>query len=101
VIDTGFLPLGRPGLIEVTLSSTNAELLFDGVVVASGDPFTLDSRDALAGNVGDDFVISVGFGTESRGAATISVPEPGFGAMFAIGLLAALGLGVERRPGRR
>ncbi len=76
VIATGFVPLGRPGLLSMTLGVANAEVLFDGEVVASGDPFTTDFRDALPANVGDDFVISVGFGTEDRGAAVIDVPEP-------------------------
>ncbi len=94
VVDTGYVPLGRPGLLSMSLSASNAEVLFEGFVVASGDPFTADFRDANPANVGDDWVISVGKGTEDRGAALLSVPEPG----FAVGLaLATLALAVGRR----
>lgn len=94
VVDTGFVPLGRPGLLSITVGPTSAEVLFDGHGVASGDPFTSDFRDADPANVGDDFVISVGYGTEDRGAAILSVPEPGFAAGLAV---AALGLAALRR----
>lgn len=49
------------------------------LVVASGDPFTTDSRDADPLEIGDDFVVSVGFGTEDGGTAILNVPEPGAG----------------------
>ena len=97
MIDTGFVPLGRPGRLSLQLSASSAEVLFEGVVVASGDPFTTDLRDARAAEVGDDFVISVGFGTEDRGAAVLNVPEPAVGLALALGGLA---LAAGRRAGR-
>jgi len=94
VIDTGYVPLGRPGLLTMNVTPTNAEVVFGSHVVASGDPFTTDFRDADPANVGDDWVISVGQGTEDRGAAILNVPEPG----FAVGLaFAALALAARRR----
>lgn len=97
VVATGFVPLGRPGLLSMTLGPASAEVLFDGTVVASGDPFTTDFRDALPANVGDDFVVSVGFGTEDRGAAMLDVPEPGAAASLALGGLLSAGLSTRRR----
>lgn len=91
VIDTGFVPLGRPGLLTLTLTPSTATVLFDGQVVASGDPFTTDFRDADPADVGDDFVISVGFGTEDRGTAVLNVPEPAFGTALMLGACALLG----------
>lgn len=95
VVATGYVPLGRPGLLSINVSPTEAQVTFDGFVVASGDPFTPDVRDANPANVGDDFVISVGFGTEDRGAAILNVPEPGFGGALAVAVL-VLG-GIRRR----
>ena len=96
VIGTGFIPLGRPGLVDVIITPTLASVRFDGFVVASGDPFTTDFRDALPSNVGDDFVVSVGFGTESRGAAILNVPEPSRTMALSLGALLLLG-GFGRR----
>ena len=99
VVATGYVPLGRPGLLSMTLGASNAEVLFDGTVVASGDPFTTDFRDALPANVGDDFVVSVGFGTEDRGAAVLDVPEPGVVLGLGIGALAISALSTRRKRG--
>jgi hypothetical protein len=96
VVDTGFIPLGRFGLLSLTVGPSQADVLFDGVVVATGDPFTADIRDATAANVGDDFVISVGYGTEDHGAAVINVPEPSFAASMIAGLVALVALANSR-----
>ncbi len=102
VVATGYLPFGRAGLMTLDLSGGIASVLFDGTVVASGDPFTSDFRDANPANVGDDFVISVGYGTEDRGSAVLAVPEPQLATSIALGamLLALSTTRFARRHGR-
>ncbi len=73
-VASGAVDLARGGRLELELdkAAPEARVLYDGFVVARGDPFTADPLDAEAAQVGDDQVVSIGFGTESRGAATLN-----------------------------
>lgn len=73
-IAEGAVDLARGGKLELEIDKVtpNARVLYDGFVVAQGNPFTADPLDAAAAQVGDDQVISIAFGTESRGAVTIN-----------------------------
>lgn len=91
---------GRAFSLVIDVGGSNAQVLYDGVVVAEGNPFSVSSSDADPAQIGDDQVISVSFGTEFRGSATINdVPEPGGTLMLLAGAAALAGLGRRRiRP---
>ena len=99
VVARGAIALDRVGALSLEIDSVAslARVRYDGEIVVEGDPFTSDLEDADPLALGDDQVISVGFGTEYRGAATLNtVPEPGSALGLPMGS-AALALFARRR----
>lgn len=72
MIGSGSIDASRGGALSLSISAMNASLLYDGVTVASGNPFTIDPLDADAKLSYVDQVITIGRGTEFRGAASIN-----------------------------
>jgi len=74
VIASGAVDLDPDKAFTMTLDIglSTASVLYDGNLVVSGDPFPADPAAADSGEVGDDFVVSIGYGNGFLGAAIIS-----------------------------
>ena len=73
-VASGALDLSQACALSLSIDKvlSMASVLCDGIVIAAGDPFTNDPADADPALVGDDRVITIGYGTDFRGAATIN-----------------------------
>lgn len=78
VIASGAVDLNPSKAFTMTLDigMATASVLYDGNVVVTGDPFPADPDAADSTDVGDDFVVSIGYGNGFLGGAIISNASP-------------------------